>query len=105
MRFASSIPPATPTTEPRQVASLIGVHAVKPVQERAQPEVESAAAREEALRRIEEQQRRNLPAQDRRKYCRRAQNLPVLVELRSGVDRRRHNLFEGGADKHVDVEA
>ena len=104
MRFTPSIPPATPTTEPRQVASLVGVRAVKPVQVRAQPEVESAAAREDALRRIEEQQRRNLPVQDRRKYCRRMQNLPVLVELRSGVERRRHNLFESGADEHVDVE-
>lgn len=105
MRYAPSLPPATTATEPRQVASLIGIRAVKPVQTRAQPEVESATAREETMRHIEEQQRRNLPPQDRRTYCRRVQNLPVLVELRSGVERRRHNLFESGSDEHVDVEA
>jgi hypothetical protein len=46
-----------------------------------------------------------MPAEDRRKTCRRVQHLPVLVELRSGVERRRHNLFEGVADEHVDIGA
>jgi hypothetical protein len=56
------------------------------------------------LRPVEPQLHRELPAEDRRKTCRRTQHLPVLVEPRSGVERRRHNLFEG-ADEHVDIEA
>ncbi|MBU0622499.1 MAG: hypothetical protein KJ795_11700 [Gammaproteobacteria bacterium] len=104
MRFTPNIPPVTTSPEVRHVGGLIGIRAVKPVHAREQPEVEMNAAHQEALRQIEEQ-RRNLPAEDRRKTCRRTQHLPVLVELRSGVERRRHNLFEGGADEHVDIEA
>jgi hypothetical protein len=104
MRFVPSIPPVPTSPETRHVGGLIGIRAVKPVHAREQPEVEMNAAHQEALRRIEEQ-RRNLPAEDRRKACRRVQHLPVLVELRSGVDRRHHNLFEGGGEDHIDVEA
>jgi hypothetical protein len=79
---------------------------VKAVYPREQPVqyVTPHAAHQEALRPVEPQLHHELPAEDRRMTCRRMQHLPVLVELRSGGDRRRRNLFEGGADEHVDIE-
>lgn len=107
MRFVPSVQPTTTSPETRQVKGLSAAHAVKPVYPREQPVqyVAPNAAHQEALRPVEPQLHRNLPAEDRRKTCRRTQHLPVLVELRSGVERRRHNLFESGADEHVDIEA
>lgn len=43
------------------------------------------------------------PLEDRRTYCRRIYHWPVLVELRSLIDRRRHD--PGGETGHVDEEA
>ena len=42
------------------------------------------------------------PRVDRRTYCRRIYHWPVLVELRSLIDRRRHD--PGGETGHVDEE-
>jgi len=39
---------------------------------------------------------------ERRTYCRRFEHLPVLEELRSGIDRRQHRQREGDAAEHVD---
>ncbi|MBI5007178.1 MAG: hypothetical protein HZB95_08615 [Nitrosomonadales bacterium] len=85
---------------------MSATHAVKPVYPREQPvqPVEPRQPHQEALHPVEPQLHHELPAEDRRKACRRMQHLPVLVELRSGVERRRHNLFEGGVDEHIDIE-
>jgi hypothetical protein len=107
MRFVPSLPstPATPDSRPVRAASAS--HAVKPVYPREQPVPYLVATqiRHEPPPAVTPRPVQNLPAEDRRKFCRRTQNLPVLVELRSGVERRRHNLFESGADEHVDIEA
>jgi hypothetical protein len=107
MRFVPSLPPVTKAPDNRPVRGTSAAHAVKPVYPREQPVqyVAPNTAHQEALRPVEPQLHRELPAEDRRKTCRRTQHLPVLVELRSGVERRRHNLFESGADEHVDIEA
>jgi len=107
MRFVPSIPSVPTSPDSRQVRGLTATQAVRPVYPREQPVqyVTPHAAHQEALRPIEPQLHRELPTEDRRKTCRRTQHLPVLVELRSGGDRRHHNLFEGGADEHVDIEA
>ena len=49
--------------------------------------------------------RRSAGGGDRRKVCQRFLHLPVLVELRSGVNRRCRNLREGDIVEHVSVEA
>jgi hypothetical protein len=45
------------------------------------------------------------PFEDRRKACRRLSQQPVLVELRSGVERRRHNLRADDLVDHIDETA
>lgn len=42
---------------------------------------------------------------DRRKVCQRILHKPVLVELRSGINRRRHNLREDDMIEHVSLLA
>jgi len=39
---------------------------------------------------------------ERRTYCRRFEHLPVLEELRSGIDRRKHMQRAGDVAEHVD---
>ena len=42
---------------------------------------------------------------ERRLACRRFQHLPILEELRSLVDRRRHKRRKADPESHIDVEA
>lgn len=107
MRFVPSLPPLPKSPDSRPVSGLSAAHAVKPVYPREQPvqPVEPHAAHQEALHPAGPQAHSELPAEDRRKTCRRVSHQSVLVELRSGVERRRHNQFEGGIDEHIDIEA
>lgn len=41
---------------------------------------------------------------DRRKVCQRILHQPVLVELRSGINRRRRNSREGDIVEHISVD-
>lgn len=41
---------------------------------------------------------------ERRTYCRRFERLPVLVELRSSIERRRHKQREEDVTEHIDEE-
>jgi hypothetical protein len=43
--------------------------------------------------------------EERRKLCRRVTHQAVLIELRSGIDRRRHDLREGAVADHIDETA
>ncbi|GAB5605654.1 hypothetical protein [Sideroxyarcus sp. TK5] len=100
MRFTPTILPTTATPTTRAVKSLTGTHAVKPVHE----ELETVAVTLEAEAQHDSGQT-SLPQEDRRKACRRIHHQKVLVELRSGLDRRKHNLFAGGVAEHIDEEA
>ena len=104
MRYVSSIPPATTSPNTRQVGGLTAIHAVKAVQlqEQSVPKVEQQAVHEEAARLAELQRHREALFVDRRKVCRRVNHQPVLVELRSGVERRRHNLRLDDLIEHID---
>ena len=104
MRYVSSIPPATTSPNTRQVGGLTAIHSVKAVQlqEQSVPKVEQQTVHEEAARLAELQRHREVLFVDRRKVCRRLNHQPVLVELRSGVERRRHNLREGDVVDHID---
>jgi hypothetical protein len=102
MRYVSSIPPPPKSPNTRQVGGLTAVRSVKAVQLQ-EPNVDQQAVQREAVRLEEERQRRSegqFP--DRRKICRRVTQQPVLVELRSGVERRRRSQREGDPVDHID---
>ncbi|MBU0688398.1 MAG: hypothetical protein KJ850_08630 [Gammaproteobacteria bacterium] len=100
MRFVPTILPVAATPTSRAVKSLSNVHAVKPVHARDPEALPDALHSEEHGDHPHKQE--GLPFEDRRKACRRIHNQKVLIELRSGLDRRRHNLVEGGPSDHID---
>jgi hypothetical protein len=101
MRFAPSIAPMKTNTEPRQVKGLSAAYGVKRIHTEEPAVLASSAQQEESHALLP-----SLPQfsnfEDRRKVCRRVNHLPVLIELRSGVERRRRNLLDGDATEHVD---
>lgn len=103
MKFVPSLPPPRITGAGGRlmVNRLTAVKAAQPVQPRTLPPlvVQPHAQHPEAERRHE----RHLQG-ERRTYCRRVQHLPVLVEFRSGLDRRHHAQREGDPMEHVDIE-
>jgi len=107
MRFVPSITSATTSPNTPLVQGVSAAKAVKPIYPPEQPVqyVGHSAAHKEALHPIEPQLQHEMPAEDRRRTCRRVRHQPVLVELRSGVDRRRHNLFVDIGEEHIDLEA
>lgn len=102
MRYVTSISSTTTSPNTRQVTGLSATHAVKPVHPREQPApiIERHAAHREAAQTAEQQ--RDVLAEERRKVCRRVSHQPVLIEFRSGVDRRRHNFRAGDVVEHID---
>jgi hypothetical protein len=86
------------------VGALSAVHAVKPVHapDRTVPYVELHTVYQATEPVVEEQHHRDV-SEDRRTYCRRVSHLPVLEELRSGIDRRHHNIIAGDVVEHIDV--
>ncbi len=105
MRYVPTISSTTASTTTRQVRALSAAPAVKPVFPRAQSDHPSGgrtAPQHESVAPAAEQERRTVVFEDRRKARRRVNHLPVLVELRSGVERRRHNLREGDITEHID---
>ena len=104
MRYVSSLPPATTTPNTRRPQGLTRIHAVKPVpaDEQAVPTVQQQAPRQEPVPAVRQQYQRATPFEDRRKTCRRVSHQPVLVDLRSGPDRRRRNLRADDLIDHID---
>jgi hypothetical protein len=87
------------------VYGLTSVKAAKIVQPRTlQPLVTPPHERSEPQGEAERWHERN-PQGERRTYCRRSRHLPVLAELRSGLERRRHNQRAEDPTEHVDIEA
>jgi hypothetical protein len=86
------------------VGALSAVQAVKPVYAPLQtvPYVALNTQHQASVPVVEQQQHRDIPLADRRKYCRRVNHLAVLVELRSGIDRRHRNLRAGDVAEHID---
>jgi len=104
MRYVSSIPPPAKSPNTTQVGGLTAIRSVKAVQllEQAVPGVIQQTVQQEAARLEELQRRSEGQFVDRRKVCRRVTQLPVLVELRSGVERRRRSQREGDPVDHID---
>lgn len=112
MRYVTDIPPvATPSSNTRHVMGLTASLAVKPVYPGEHPvaTVEHLKAHQEATHPVEPRlsyvSTEIVPVEDRRKACRRVTHQAVLIELRSGIDRRHHNLIEGDVAEHIDIEA
>lgn len=101
MQTVPSIPPPIVDTTKREVNAAHRVDAVQQVHPSPFAEL-LLQQQEQAARHYEPPASPAPPAEDRRKYCRRTRHLPVLVELRSGLERRRHDLFADSPHEHVD---
>ena len=103
-----------PSIEPRQdkvvteVKEITGAMPAKPVQERTLPPLvlQQHVQHEYTPGTDEQPERRHLDVQqeERRTYCRRINHQPVLEELRSSVERRRHNQRGTDMKEHIDEE-
>lgn len=106
IQYVPSLPPpaTAPATEPEMKALArtrrVAVRISPPLI--VQPHVEHEPPAEIAE---EGERRRNQhPQGERRIYCRRFGHLSMLVELRTGMERRRHNQRAGDITEHIDVE-
>ena len=106
MRYVSTMPPVATGLKTSLVQGLTAIHAIKPLRLDGSgvTHVEQHAVRE-GLRSRDQEGRGLDPSKDRRKVCRRVGQQYVLIELRSEIDRRRHNLFGTDPVEHIDEEA
>lgn len=94
MQYVQSLPPVyTPTSPTGTVVEAQAAPAVQRVEPHRTPEVplQRLDTRLPALEQRWDARKIASTEQDRRKVCRRLFQEPVLEELRSGIDRRRHN--------------
>lgn len=111
MRYISNIPfPVSPTVN-NTLRKVAGIRATKRVVARHKEAVEvqqqlvykiSPEASANAKKRRAE--RRSVSVEERRKDARRQHDQPVLLELRSDIDQRRHHLRDGDTVEHVDIK-
>lgn len=114
MKYVPSLPPpATGAETGLDVKALAGVKRAKPVEARTlpplvvQPHARREAPPEDAGKEAaEKKEKRHDPHVygERRVYSRRLERLPMPVELRSGISRRRHNQRASDITEHVDVK-
>jgi len=109
MQYVPSLPPPVTGAEVGlEVNALAGVQRAKPVQERTLPPlvVQPHARHEVPAEVAENEEKRHDPHVhgERRLYCRRLEHLPMLVELRSEIDRRRRNQRASDIAEHNDVK-
>ncbi len=110
MKYVPSLPPpVTGAGAELEVKAMAGVQRTKPVQARTLPPlvVQPHARYETPPNAVAKEEKRHDPHVhgERRTYCRRVEHLPILVELRSGTERRRHNQRASDMTEHVDVKA
>jgi len=109
MKYVPSLPqPVVGMGTGLEVKALAGIRRTKPVQARTLPPlvVQPHSQREGEPDITDQQDRRHEPHihGERRTYCRRIEHLTVLIDLRSEIDRRRHNQREGDTVEHIDLE-
>ncbi|HUX90220.1 MAG TPA: hypothetical protein VMV48_05965 [Gallionellaceae bacterium] len=115
MHLVPIIPqPRVGVEESLEVARTAAVRPVKPVEERTLPPLLTYAheqQRSDAGEIVQHPHRRvsdrpeTADQGERRLACRRFHHLPILEELRSLVDRRRHKRRKTDLEPHIDVEA
>lgn len=104
MRIDNQPRPVSPGKERRVVQGLTAVYGVKPVTVEAPPPGDAAQRRDVPVAPPPPvEQRAHAP--DRRKLCRRVSKQAVLIELRSGVDRRKADQHAGDVRTHIDEQA
>lgn len=94
--------------ESLEVTGVAAVRPVKPVEERTLPPLVSHGHRlplHTSSDTSQHEKRQVTVHEERRFVCRRIQHLHVLEELRSSVDRRRHNQRSTDLQLHIDEEA
>lgn len=104
MRIDNPPPLVSPVKDRREVRGLTSVPAVKAVGEEGQAR-QQAAARQETERTSPPPAEQRGVVLDRRKVCRRVRKQAVLIELRSGVDRRKVDQRDGDVRIHIDAQA
>ncbi len=107
MRFVPSIPPAGTGVNTGLVTGLGAVHAIKPVHSREHrvTQVKLQPGRHAAVNEVDPGMPQRESIEERRKTCRRIHPQKVLIELRTGVDRRHRNLRAGDVVEHIDEMA
>ena len=104
----SLLSPGTAPETGSEVKALAGIRRAKPVQARTLPPlvVQPHARHEAPPEAAGDEERRHDPHVhgERRLYCRRLQHLPMLVELRSEIDRRQRNQRANDIAEHIDVK-
>ncbi|BBI98494.1 hypothetical protein FGKAn22_01870 [Ferrigenium kumadai] len=110
MRYVPSQPPPTLTgIGTREVRGAMRTRPVRPVRIRDHPEVVvDLGERHEPLPAaapVSTVEHRTIHPEERRVLCRRVSHQPVLLDLRTGPDRRRHNLRGTDITEHIDEEA
>ncbi len=108
MRYVSEVKPTTTGKKSSLVLGLSTVHAVKPIHSREQTVFQVTALHQNQHKEsveADKESKGRLPVEDGRKACRRIHNQKVLIELRSGVERRHHDLFGNRAVEHIDEKA
>lgn len=109
MKIVPDLPsPITIEKDDFRVKALARIKPVKPVQERTLPPLVTQGHErlETPFDLIEPQEKRHDTHVhgERRTYCRRIEHLPILVELRSIADRRRHKQRVDDETEHIDEE-
>lgn len=108
MKFVPSLTPnkALAKNDPA-VEALTAVSPVKPVQPRTLPlpvPHEAEGRDSSGVPARQENWHNQRLAGERRKFCRRIEHLPVLLELRSGTERRQRNQRDDDPTEHVDEQ-
>lgn len=92
-----------------ELKPVAATRSIRPVAARVNPAVVVRHYKEHRLDRLslasgeQAESGRRVSGQDRRKVARRINHVPVLLEQRSGIDRRRKNLRDGDIVEHIDV--
>lgn len=108
MKITPDLPgPVAMVKDTPEVKALTGIKPARPVRARIHPPLIVQPHVRHGSDTTGEEEKRHDPHVDgeRRTYCRRIEHLPVLLELRSGVERRRHNQRAGDIAEHIDVKA
>jgi hypothetical protein len=107
MKYVPSLPPVSGVENRREVSALFAVKPVKRVQPRTLPPLviqPHATHQEAAAEPVRKDERREPVQESRRKYCRRVSHQPMLEELRSGLERRRHQQRGSDGTEHIDEQ-
>ncbi|MBI1173858.1 MAG: hypothetical protein GC139_01180 [Sideroxydans sp.] len=106
MKYVPSLPPPVIGGMDRyELRPLHAVEAARPVQPRSVPPLVFQRRTRERAGTEERRHAASVVAGERRTYCRRVLQQPMLLELRAGLDRRRHAQRSTDQAEHIDEEA